>query len=93
MDGVLEFSRTGYLTLGASGGVNSVDSKTENLRKNGLNPEVLTGKEVNQRYPGLLNLPCDLKAVFDKDAGVLLAGKALRTIQVKDYFLPHLAIQ
>ena len=75
------FSQTGYCDCGAPDGFNNVDSITENLRKSGLNPETLTGEQVNQRYPGL-NIPPDFQVVFDKDAGVLLSGKALRIVQV-----------
>ena len=41
----------------------------------------MTGEEAVARYPGL-RLPRDFACLLEKDGGILLADKALATVQV-----------
>ncbi len=45
-------------------------------REHGLDHEVLTGTEVNRRFPGY-NLPATHRAVFQPDAGFVLSERAI----------------
>ena len=44
-------------------------------KKHAIPHEVLTGKELNQRFPGY-NVPDDFKAIYQKDGGFLVPEKA-----------------
>jgi len=61
------FKKTGHLDLGAC----AVDGDSiASVEKHGLAHEVLTGKEVNKRFPGY-GLPDDMPALYQPDGGLL----------------------
>ena len=52
--------------------------------------DVLSGAEINRRFPKQMKIPDDYMCVIEEDAGILYAQKALRAMQVnKFYYLHH----
>ncbi len=49
---------------------------------NGVESQLLSGKEVNEKYPKQLKLPDDYSCVFVHKSGMIRASHALATLQV-----------
>lgn len=49
----------------------------------GVDFEVLSPEELHKRYPGILNIPRDHKAILETNAGLIKADKALECLRVR----------
>ena len=67
--GVQLFLRTGGLNIGARDSA-LVAGALASAERHGLDVEVLTGSEINRRYPAF-TVPADMVGVFEPSAGVL----------------------
>ena len=73
--------KTGILVFGEA------DSKPvcqyiDTVRECGVSHEVFAGREANRRYPDQLKLPDSYTCVYEYNAGILRASKAVNTLQV-----------
>ena len=59
-----------------------IQSYISSFRECGVPHEVFTGREANRRYPDQLKLPDSYKCVYEYDAGILRANRAVTTLQV-----------
>ena len=73
--------KTGILVFGEAGS-KPVQQYIDTVRECGVSHEVFTGREANRRYPDQLKLPDSYKCVYEHDAGILRASKAVTTLQV-----------
>ncbi|PIK60023.1 hypothetical protein BSL78_03021 [Apostichopus japonicus] len=48
----------------------------------GVDFEVLSPDELHKRYPGILNIPRDHKAILETNAGLIKADKALECLRI-----------
>ena len=53
------------------------------MTANGVDSQLMTAKEVNQKYPKQLNLPDDYSGFFASKCGMIRASHALATLQVR----------
>lgn len=63
-------------------GNSGVESVVTSLSTHGVAHEVLSGSEVNSKYPQQLKLPEDFTCVFEEGGGILRASKAVFAFQV-----------
>jgi hypothetical protein len=54
-----------------------------NFKANGIASELLDAEQLKKKYN--FNFPVNVKGILERTAGVLLANKCLRAIQVKKY--------
>lgn len=59
----------------------STKREEENLRRNNVEHESLNSKELKERFPELSYGP-GYRAVYERTAGILMADKCLRHLQV-----------
>lgn len=67
--------QTGGLDIGPAGS-HVVEGSLRSCREHGLAHQVLSGAEVNARYPGY-QIPAEFQAVFQPDAGFLLPERCI----------------
>ena len=63
-------------------GVGYVQQTIESMKRAGIPHNVLSGAETNRRFPKQMKIPDDYVCVFEEDAGILYAQKALLIMQV-----------
>ena len=78
---LLPFRKTGILVFGEASS-EPVQQYIDTVRECGVPHEVFTGREANRRYPDQLKLPDSYKCVYEYEAGILRANKAVTTLQV-----------
>ena len=69
------------LSIGQNGNP-EIQSYIDSLGGCGVNHEVFAGREANRRYPDQLKLPDSYTCVYEHNAGILRASKAVTTLQV-----------
>ena len=79
----MEYRKTGIARFGPKGS-KKLSTLVTNMHKCGLPVSVLDAKEMKQRYPHL-NLPDNFECVYEEDAGILGASKAVTALQVKSF--------
>ena len=72
-------SENGCLAFGKE----AVISFNKKMAANGVESQLLSGKEVNEKYPNQLKLPDDYNCFFIKNCGMIRASHALATLQVR----------
>ena len=85
--------RTGVMVFGENGDP-YVQQTIKSMKIASIPHDVLSGAEINRRFPKQMKIPDDYVCVIEEDAGILYAQKALRAMQVNKYyylhhFLPH----
>ena len=53
------------------------------MTANGVESQLMSAKEVNEKYPNQLKLPDDYNCFFAKNNGLIRASHALATLQVR----------
>jgi sarcosine oxidase len=74
-----EVGETLILTLGGIDCGKDIDAHVRALEECGADYELLSPSEVSERFPGL-RVPEDRKSLYQKDAGIALADKAIRAL-------------
>ncbi|XP_065897172.1 peroxisomal sarcosine oxidase-like isoform X2 [Dysidea avara] len=77
--GITVYRKTGIARFGPKGS-KKLSTLVTNMHKCGLPVSVLDAKEMKQRYPHL-NLPDNFECVYEEDAGILGASKAVTALQ------------
>ena len=77
--------KTGLLVFGDANNKH-VHQYIDTVQKCGVSHDVFTGSETNRRYPDQLKLPDSYTCVYDHDAGILRASKAVTTLQVRAWY-------
>ena len=72
-------SENGCLAFGKE----AVISFNKKMTANGVESQLMSGKEVNEKYPNQLKLPDDYNCFFIKNCGMIRASRALATLQVR----------
>ena len=76
------YSENGCLAFGQQG----ILRFHEKMTANGVESQLMSGKEVNEKYPNQLKLPDDYNCFFAKNNGLIRASHALATLQVRDIY-------
>ncbi len=71
-------SENGCLAFGKE----AVISFNKKMTVNGVDSQLMSGKEANDKYPKQLKLPDDYNCFFIKNCGMIRASHALATLQV-----------
>lgn len=58
----------------------SISNISDNLKSNGIKEELLTSKELKDKY--MLNFPNSVIGLLERAGGILLANKCLLAVQV-----------
>ena len=64
-----------------------VQQTIDSMKKANISHNVLSSSETNRRFPKQMKIPDDHICVFEKDAGILYAQKALHAMQVYSYYI------
>jgi sarcosine oxidase/L-pipecolate oxidase len=91
--GTTLYKCTGVMVFGENGDP-YVQQTIKSMKIASIPHDVLSGAEINRRFPKQMKIPDDYVCVIEEDAGILYAQKALRAMQVNKYyylhhFLPH----
>ena len=78
MSTISYYSENGCLAFGQQG----ILRFHEKMTANGVESQLMSGKEVNEKYPKQLKLPDDYNCFFAKNNGMIIASRALATLQV-----------
>jgi sarcosine oxidase/L-pipecolate oxidase len=84
------YHKTGILVFGSKSDAHAnsgMDEYVSSLEVNGIPHDVMSGDEVNDKYPHQLQLPHDYMCVYEEFGGILRASKAVTAIQ--DLFIGH----